>query len=150
MLTDEDLNKVLGFGEFTTESTKVTLTHVARAIEAAVLEKLSSAEPVVYIQPNHLDLAKHQVFLCRAAPCQLHDDFVPLYEHPPAPSAVEAERDAARYRLVRKLLSENMFDYYLLEGAPIKDIDEWLDTYVPPVIHIYLGEKPSDPTEEMK
>ena len=38
-LTDEDLQKVLGFGEFTTESTKATITHLARAVEAKLKEK---------------------------------------------------------------------------------------------------------------
>jgi len=34
-LTDEQIAKVLGFGEYTVESTKATLTAVARAIEQA-------------------------------------------------------------------------------------------------------------------
>lgn len=34
-LTDEELAKVLGFGEHTTASTRITLTNIARAIEAA-------------------------------------------------------------------------------------------------------------------
>ena len=43
-LTDEDLQKVLGFGEFTTESTKATITHLARAVEAKLKEKNGFAE----------------------------------------------------------------------------------------------------------
>jgi hypothetical protein len=34
MLTDERIAKTLGFSEYTTESTKATLTSIARAIEA--------------------------------------------------------------------------------------------------------------------
>lgn len=36
MLTDERIAEVLGFGEHTTESTKTTLTAIARAIESEV------------------------------------------------------------------------------------------------------------------
>ncbi len=35
-MTDERIAEVLGFGEYTTESTKATLTAVAHAIEAEV------------------------------------------------------------------------------------------------------------------
>ena len=38
-LTDEELSTVLGFREYITESTRTTLTIVARAIEQAVLKK---------------------------------------------------------------------------------------------------------------
>jgi hypothetical protein len=34
MLTDERIAKTLGFSEYTTESTKATLTSIARAVEA--------------------------------------------------------------------------------------------------------------------
>lgn len=46
LLTEEDIKQVLGFGEFTTESTKVTLECVARAIEAKIIEKIG--DPVAY------------------------------------------------------------------------------------------------------
>ena len=38
-LTDEEMAKAIGFTEFTVESTKTTLTYVARAIEAKLKEK---------------------------------------------------------------------------------------------------------------
>mgnify|MGYP003339288818 FL=1 len=38
-LTDEEMAKAIGFTEFTVESTKATLTYVARAIEAKLKEK---------------------------------------------------------------------------------------------------------------
>ena len=44
ILTDEERNKVLGFGEFTTESMRITLDLIAKAIEAAVLDKLRQQE----------------------------------------------------------------------------------------------------------
>ena len=47
----------------------------------------------------------------------------PLYLHP----APITEDDGAKYRLVRKLLSTNMFNYYLLEGKSEENIDEWVD-----------------------
>jgi hypothetical protein len=39
------------------------------------------AEPVAWIQPNHLDKAQFMPFLCRVEPKQ-RDDFVPLYTRP--------------------------------------------------------------------
>ncbi len=38
-LTDEELGKVLGFQEYTTASTKVTLTALSRAVEAKLRSK---------------------------------------------------------------------------------------------------------------
>ena len=38
-LTDEEIEKTLGFGGFTADSTKVTLIHLSRAIEAKLKEK---------------------------------------------------------------------------------------------------------------
>lgn len=82
ILSDEEI-KSLGEGN---QGTWQDDLQFARSIEQAILAKLNSAEPALFIQSNHLDLANHQVFLCRCAPLKLHDDWVPLYEHPPAPS----------------------------------------------------------------
>ena len=38
-LTDDDIAETCSFGEYTTTSTRITLTHVARAIEAKLKEK---------------------------------------------------------------------------------------------------------------
>ena len=38
-LTDEDIEKVCGFGEYTTTSTRITFTHLSKAIEAKLKEK---------------------------------------------------------------------------------------------------------------
>jgi len=82
LLTDEELWVSMGYDH------RPPPQHLldARSIEAAVIKKLREQEPSIYIQPNHLALAKNQVFLCRAAPCQIHDDFIPLYLHPTSQS----------------------------------------------------------------
>jgi hypothetical protein len=41
------------------------------------------AEPVAWIQSNHLQLAQRGPFSCRVEPTQRHPDFVPLYTQPP-------------------------------------------------------------------
>ena len=74
MLTDDDIALII--------NTSHSRYDLAQKIIAAYEAKLREEKPTIYIQPNHLGLAKHQVFLCRAAPCQIHDDFVPLFEHP--------------------------------------------------------------------
>ena len=38
-LTDEDIEKVCGFGEYTATSTRITFTHLSKAIEAKLKEK---------------------------------------------------------------------------------------------------------------
>ena len=77
MLTDEEILQVVGNRADIGDAVRI-----ARAVIAAYAAKLREEKPTIYIQPNHLGLAKHQVFLCRAAPCQIYDDFVPLFEHP--------------------------------------------------------------------
>ena len=47
----------------------------------AFLAAEPEAEPVAWIQPNHLDKAQFMPFLCRVEPKQ-RDDFVPLYTRP--------------------------------------------------------------------
>lgn len=62
------------------------------------LSRLQAAggEPV-WIQPNHLQMARKAPMLCRVAPTQVAPDFVPLYAPPPA--APEGYKDwAAFYR----------------------------------------------------
>ena len=58
----------------------------------------ADAEPVAWVQSDHLEKARRNPFLARLAPEQLHPDFVPLYLHPapaaPHPSAEDASRDA--------------------------------------------------------
>ncbi len=50
----------------------------------------ADAEPAVWVQSNHLDEAKRNVFMARLAPRQVHPDYVPLYTHP-APNEPQAE-----------------------------------------------------------
>lgn len=38
-LTDEEIEKTFGFGEYTVTSTRITLTHLAKAIEAKLKQK---------------------------------------------------------------------------------------------------------------
>ena len=45
------------------------------------LDSEPEAEPVAFIQPNHLDKAQFMPFLCRVEPKQ-RDDFIPLYTRP--------------------------------------------------------------------
>lgn len=53
------------------------------------------SEPIVWIQPNHLQQARKAPFLCRVEPTQGQPDFVPLYTHPPAALAARDARFAA-------------------------------------------------------
>ena len=61
----------------------------ARAIEQAILSKLNSAEPRSYLYKHHYYdgsfVFSHKDTL-NGSPCI---EAIPLYEHPPAPSAVE-------------------------------------------------------------
>jgi hypothetical protein len=71
----------------------------SRAITAitalkAALEQPEQAEPVAWIQSNHLQLAQRGPFSCRVEPTQRHPDFVPLYTHPPRREAEPAAFDA--------------------------------------------------------
>lgn len=43
-----------------------------------------SEEPVAWIQPDQLQKAQSQPFLCRVEPKQ-REDFIPIYLHPPRP-----------------------------------------------------------------
>lgn len=63
----------------------------ARAIEAAILSKLNSAEPVAYCNPNTgmLYYATHTTF---DVPESVKAPHFPLFIHPPAPSAIEGLR----------------------------------------------------------
>ena len=47
----------------------------------AFLAAEPEAEPVAWIQPNHLEKAQFMPFLCRVEPKQ-RDDFIPLYTRP--------------------------------------------------------------------
>ena len=71
----------------------------ARSIEQAILAKLNSAEPRSYLYKHHYYdgsfVFSHKDTL-NGSPCI---EAIPLYEHPPAPSAVEAERDALKAAL---------------------------------------------------
>ncbi len=42
----------------------------------------ADAEPVAWVQSNHLDEARRSVFMARLAPTQIYQDYVPLYAHP--------------------------------------------------------------------
>jgi len=60
---------------------------------AALRERLAQPEQEpVWIQPNHLQLARRAPFLCRVEPKQ-RDDFVPLYTTPPQPEQNEFNPD---------------------------------------------------------
>lgn len=53
--------------------------------EVALLRELAVEpvqEPVIWIQSNHLQLAKTGPFLCRVGPTKLMSDFIPLYAAP--------------------------------------------------------------------
>jgi hypothetical protein len=77
----ELLRRALGFWDnpesdrFGTEAAKVF--DEIRAFLAAEPE----AEPVAWVQPNHLEKAQFMPFLCRVEPKQ-RDDFIPLYTRP--------------------------------------------------------------------
>jgi hypothetical protein len=64
-------------------------TYIQDDIEA-YLSTEPEAEPVAWIQPNHLEKAQFMPHLCRVEPKQ-RANFVPLYLHPPKP-AEPAER----------------------------------------------------------
>jgi hypothetical protein len=58
------------------------------------------AEPVAWIQPNHLDKAQFMPFLCRVEPKQ-RDDFIPLYTRPePARKPMTREEIKGEARLL--------------------------------------------------
>ena len=64
-------------------------TYIQDDIEA-YLSTEPEAEPVAWIQPNHLEKAQFMPHLCRVEPKQ-RANFVPLYLHPPNPAEPEAE-----------------------------------------------------------
>ena len=87
ILSDDEIEKVLGFTEFTCASTKMTLESVARAIEQAVMAKLREQnEPVAVFHTNG-----HVQFSGLSVPIHKYTTdkgWKPLFEHP-APSAPE-------------------------------------------------------------
>lgn len=96
--------------------------HLAVAIEATVLAKLREQEPVMtYVGKSVIDCGEHghhNMEMHKLIPAGTK-----LFTHPaPIP-----EDDGAKYRLVRKLLNEFKFDYYLLEGRSEAEIDEWVN-----------------------
>lgn len=68
------------------------------AIEQALAEARNAgvlnAQPVAWIQPDHLQKAQRSPFLCRVEPTKRCSDFVPIYTHPPHPE--ESDEEFAR------------------------------------------------------
>lgn len=63
-----------------------------KRVLAALRERLAQPEQEpVWIQPNHLQLARRAPFLCRVEPKQ-RDDFVPLYTAPPQRNPLTEKR----------------------------------------------------------
>jgi hypothetical protein len=88
MLTDELIAKALGFGEHTTESTKATLTVVARTIESEVCKQY---EALIRQMLEALEQSQATLW-------EEDDDPAPQ----PSTAAQGDALDAARYRLVRR------------------------------------------------
>ena len=70
-------------------------------------------EPV-WIQSNHLQLARQGVYLVRMAPTQHQSDYIPLYTADAIREAVEAEREACA-----KLAENTVCDVHLPTGIRI-------------------------------
>jgi hypothetical protein len=62
MLTDERIAKTLGFSEYTTESTKATLTSIARAIEAEATAPLLARIAELEAEAKRLDFVESRLF----------------------------------------------------------------------------------------
>lgn len=60
------------------------LWRVILALSHDVPIQAQPQEPVVWVQPDHLQKARLAPFLCRVEPTQRCADFVPLYTAPPA------------------------------------------------------------------
>ncbi len=68
-------------------------------------------EPVAWIQSSHLDLAKHQVFLCRLAPVELHTGDIPLVTISDANAAItEAYAQGKKDALIHAAKVVELFD----------------------------------------
>src|SRR5574340_45606 len=52
------------------------------ALRAALAEPAPEAQPVAWIQPDHLNKARAAPFLCRVEPTQRLADLVPIYTCP--------------------------------------------------------------------
>ena len=84
-----------------------TSHRIARAIEAAVINKLNSAEPVAWYNPNedHSD----EAFMWDKDTSG--DHLIPVFTHPPAPSAIESQAaEIAKYKSLCDQLGEYLND----------------------------------------
>ena len=93
ILTDEELIR-MSDGYQTADEDPKDFVEIARALEKAIINKLNSAEPVAWMQIS-VEEGVSTKFPRDHLPKKFNADwwrFEPLYEHPPAPSAVEGLR----------------------------------------------------------